>query len=164
MFQSTLMPTIRRRPVRNQQPRTRNKPASHGQKFLRLLIANWQPPNPAVAANIDHIARRLDDIPLPGGAELRVDQPDGSRVSVWWENTGTQHCIQLDIDLARMEADYEYSMVCEERDRLKPFPARPLGSVLTERIDMNLRQQAAWSWLAARIQATATPTPRQRGP
>ena len=132
------------------------RPATHGQLFRRLILANWRPPSPEVTSSVDHIARGLDTIPLPDGTELRADQPEGNNIRLWWENTAAQHCVQLDIDLRTMEASYEYSMVCEEHERLKPFPHKPLGSDTDERT-LNLRQQRSWSWLGARIKATGRP-------
>lgn len=160
MLRSSLMPESRKQPARkprgrhNRRPPQERRPLAHGQRFRQLLTANWQPQDPATAASINWIAGRLNNIPLPDGTELLVDQPSGNAVTVRWENYGTQHCIRLDIRLDQMEADYEYSMACEEQDELRPFPAKPLGSEMMEQIGLDLREQRYWTWLSARIQAT----------
>ena len=71
-----------------------------------------------------------------------------------WENTQRQHCITLTVDLRNMGSYYEYSMVCDGDDKMLPFPKKPLGSTLTERIDLDLSRTAHWAWIKNRIEAT----------
>ena len=147
-----------RRPARSQQ-----EPApTHAEQLRAELTAMTL--TPEALRNTDKLADRLNSFQPPQGTNLRIQPKDTGRVVLFWENLATQHCIQLDVNLRHMRADYEYSMVCNERNQLKPFPTTPLGSVLSERTDLNLNRQAAWSWIEARVRATATPIPRQANP
>lgn len=133
--------------------RKRTHPVSHGERFTHEL-----PPDAALpTAFLQAIASRLDQVELPHGTTIRVAEAGPRRLTIFWENTRTQHAIQLNVKPATMQADYEYSMVCEEDDELLPFPDRPLGSVMPERIDLNLNRQGHWTWLGARIKKTGRP-------
>lgn len=176
-FKSSLMPSTRTRPRNRPQSRGENghnlrprRPArrqqepapTHAERLRAELTAMTL--SPEALRNADKLAGRLNSFQPPQGTHLRVQPKDTGRITLFWENLATQHCIQLDVNLRDMRADYEYSMVCNEWEQLKPFPSRPLGSVLPERIDLNLNRQAAWSWIEARVRATATPIPRRIGP
>ena len=173
MFRSSLMPTQadqHGQQPRRQTPRERDTrrtpPQTQGQCVRTALLRN---PNrtPELNANIDRLTAKLDQIPPPPGTKLRIILHPNHRITLFWENVITQHCIQLDIDLNRMEADYEYSMVCEDHDELLPFPDKPLGATQPDRAGLSLHRQATWTWLKARLRATEkylSTSPKRRPP
>jgi hypothetical protein len=150
-----------RPPERRRQSRAPTAPTPGEQ--LRAGIAG-QDLDPAALANANRVASQLDRTQPPKGTVLRIAPKGVPKLTLFWENPSTQHCIQLDIDLQRMLADYEYSMVCHDQDQLKPFPERPLGSSICECIDLDLDRQASWTWLNARIRATGRHLPPQERP
>ena len=140
-----------RRPSSNRRgPQQTRQTVTHGEQFLKALPTGHQIP----ADTLNNFALRLNAVKLPPKTALAVARADRNRLTILWENTFTQHCIALDINLTQMLADYEYSMVCEEEDALKAFPEKPLGSALSERINLDLRRDHTWTWIGARIAAT----------
>ena len=170
MLRNTLITGARTRAHRQRTSQNGHGPSTKGQPH--------RPPDPAptqaeqlraelAALNLsqeaekraDQLADRLNRFQTPRNTLLRLQAKDPDRLTILWETLHTQHCIQLDVDLQRMRADYEYSMVCNENDQMKAFPLKPLGSVMTERIDLNLNRQAHWTWLEARVRATGKHLP-----
>ena len=147
----------RRTPARTRtgpefRPRRTHAPPTHGE-LLRTEIPSL-PVLSHLAPEIHRIADRLTKVPKPAGTALLASCPKQDRLRLDWENTTTQHCITVLVQLTNLDATYEYSMVCEEHQELRPFPDSPLGSELSDRVDLNLRNENDWRWLAARIRAT----------
>ena len=142
----------RNRPGPEFRPRRTQTPPTHGE-LLRTEIPSL-PVLSHLAPEIHRIADRLTRVPKPAGTALLPSCPRQDRLRLDWENTATQHCITLLVDLNTLDASYEYSMVCEEHQELRPFPKKPLGSDLADRVDLNLSRQQDWNWLADRIRAT----------
>lgn len=131
-------------------------PPTHAEQ-LRAEIPSL-PVLSELAPAIHRIADELNSVEKPRGTTLTAACPKPHILQLDWENIATQHCITMIVDLRNMDASYEYSMVCEADDELKPFPQKPLGSNLPERTDLNLNRKAHWTWLAARIGNTRRPT------
>ena len=133
-------------------PRRTQVPPTHGE-LLRTEIPSL-PVLSHLAPEIHRIADCLSKVPKPAGTALLCSCPRQDRLRLDWENTATQHCITVLVELNSLDATYEYSMVCEEHQELREFPERPLGSDLSDRVDLNLHRQQDWKWLADRIRAT----------
>ena len=142
-----------RRPQARSHPRRAQLPPPTQAEQLRAEIPSL-PVLSELAPAIHRIADQLNSVEKPRGTTLATACPKPHILRLDWENTATQHCITVMVDLRNMDASYEYSMVCEPDQELKPFPLKPLGSALTERTDLNMKRKDHWTWLAARIDNT----------
>ena len=139
------------------QPRRRFPPAPTMGEMLRAEIPRLNL-DPAHNHILGLIADQLNKIEKPRGTKMLFQNSGPHSLILSWENTTHQHCITLRIHLGSLDAFYEYSMVCEKEQQLKPFPTRPLGSTLSERMDMNMNRTPHWAWLKTRIENTRRPT------
>ena len=144
-----------RRPQGQNRPgRNRSEPTepTHGE-LLRAEIPSLDI-DPALTQQLHAIADQLATIEKPRATTLQTSCRPPHTLVLIWENTQRQHCITLTVDLRNMGSYYEYSMVCDADDEMLPFPKKPLGSTLTERIDLDLSRTAHWTWIKHRVEAT----------
>ena len=144
-----------RRPQNSGRPRRqRSQPTepTHGE-ILRAEIPSMDI-DPSLTPRLHAVADQLAMIDKPRATALQASCRPPHTLLLTWENPVRQHCVLLTVDLRNMSAYYEYSMVCDGDDEMLPFPEKPLGSTLAERIDLDLTRTPHWAWIKNRIEAT----------
>ena len=145
-----------RRPQGRTRPgRNRSEPTepTHGE-LLRAEIPSLAI-DPSLTQSLQAIADQLAMIEKPRATALQVTCRPPHTLILTWENTVRQHCVTLTVDLRNIwVATMSTRWSATETTRCSPSPQKPLGSTLTERIDLDLSRTAHWAWIKNRIEAT----------